>query len=99
MIDLSWIGIWLLVIGVIFIVVELTLAGIWSVRIVNSARALSKGLTSEQARLQADVERLRGAMADMQVLWRPYGRALRWLRHPVAIALLQSLARRRAPAR
>jgi hypothetical protein len=42
---------------------------------------------------------LRLAVAEMEVLWQPYGRTLRWLRHPIAIALLQSYMRRRGAAR
>jgi len=97
--DLGWIGIWLLVIGVAAILVEGVLAIAWSLRIARHGRALRTRLMTDQGRLQADVERLRGALAETQVLWQPYRRLLRWLRHPLAIALLQSYARRRASAR
>jgi hypothetical protein len=97
--NLDTIGVWLLVAGVGAIVVEGALAGLWSVRLVKRSRSFSERLTSEQAQLQADLERLRAALAETQVLWRPYRRALRWLRHPIAIALLQSYARRRAAGR
>jgi hypothetical protein len=39
--------------------------------------------------------RLRAAVEETKVLWRPYGRILRWARHPLAIALMESYARRR----
>ena len=97
--NLDRVGVWLLVAGVGAIVVEGALAALWSVRLVKRSRSLSERLTSEQAQLQADLERLRAALAETQVLWRPYRRALRWLRHPIAIALLQSYARRRAAGR
>jgi hypothetical protein len=97
--DLSWIGVWLLVIGAVAIVVEGVLAGLWSVRLANRSRRLAARLTSEQVQLRADVERWRAAIAETQLLWQPYRRILRWLRHPLAIALLQSYARRRAAAR
>jgi len=97
--DLGWIGIWLLVVGALAIVVEMALAGIWSVRIARQSRVLSERLATEQARLRADVERLRAALAETADLWQPYGRLLRWLQHPLAIALVQSLIRRRAAAR
>jgi hypothetical protein len=97
--NLDRIGVWLLIAGVGAIVVEGALAGLWSVRLVKRSRSLNERLTSEQAQLQADLERLRAAIAETQVLWRPYRRALRWLRHPIAIALLQSYARRRAAGR
>ena len=92
-------GIWLLVIGVGVIAIELALFALWSVRLSRRAQALSEKLTREQAQLQADVERLRQSLAETLVLWQPYRRLLRWLRHPLAIALLQSYARRRAAAR
>lgn len=99
MTDLSWIGIWLLVVGVALIVLEGAFAALWSVRLARRSRALSERMASNQAQLRADSERLRASIAEMQVLWQPYGRLLRWLRHPIAIALFQSYARRRAAAR
>ncbi len=97
--DLGWIGVWLLVIGAGAILLEGVLAALWSVRVSRRAATLSKQLMGEQARLRADVQRLQAAVAETQLLWQPYRRVLRVLRHPLAIALLQSLARRRAAAR
>ena len=97
--DLGLVGIWLLVVSVVAIALEGVLAAVWSVRISRKAQALSERLAEERGRLQSDVERLRLALAEMQVLWEPYGRLLRWLRHPITIALLQSLVRRMAAAR
>ncbi len=94
--DLSWIGIWLLVIAAIAIVFEGVLAGLWSVRLANRSRALAERLRSEQAQLRAGVERLRAASDEARILWLPYRRILRWVRHPLAIAILQSYARRAA---
>lgn len=97
--DYGTIGIALLVAGVVVIVIECGLAGFWSFRVSGRARALSERLASEQGKLQADVERLRQAMAETEALWQPYARLIRWLRHPLTIALIQSYARRRAAAR
>lgn len=98
--DVGLVGIWLLIASVVAIVLEGVLAAVWSVRISRKAQALSERLAEERGRLQSDVERLRLALAEMQALWQPYGRLLRWLRHPITIALIQSLARRaRAAAR
>lgn len=97
--DLASIGVWLLVIAAAAIVVEGMLAALWSVRLARRTRALSERVMTERAQLQADVERLRAAIAETQVLWQPYRRLLRWLRHPIAIALIQSYVRRRAAAR
>jgi uncharacterized protein YlxW (UPF0749 family) len=96
---LGWLGIGLLVVAVVAIAAEAALAGIWSARIARRSRALSERLAAEQSRLQADVERLQAALAEMAALWQPYRRLLRWLQHPLAIALLQSLARRRGVVR
>lgn len=96
MADLSWIGIWLLVIGVVLIVVELALAGIWSMRIGRRSQLLSQRLVEEQRLIRADLERLRVALAEMRELWRPYRRLVRILRHPLMIALMQSYVRRRS---
>lgn len=95
----GWIGVWLLVIGVGAIVVEGILAGIWSLRLVKRGQQLSERLTVEQRMMQSDVERLRATIAVTAVLWQPYRRLLRFLRHPLVIALFQSYARRGAAAR
>jgi hypothetical protein len=46
--------------------------------------------------VQADLNRLRLAIEETRRLWKPYSRILRWLRHPLVAALLQSYSRRRA---
>ncbi|HSP09184.1 MAG TPA: hypothetical protein VLU92_06270 [Candidatus Dormibacteraeota bacterium] len=95
--DPGLIGIWLLVISVVVIVVEMVLAGLWSVKVAKRARELSARLATERAELQADLVRMKAALEETRVLWRPYGRLLRWARHPLAIALMESYARRKAP--
>ena len=97
--DPQWIGIWLLVVSVVVIMLEGMLAAIWSLRLSRKARALSRLMASQQAALNADVERLRASIAEMQELWQPYRRLLRLLRHPITIALMQSFVRRGAAAR
>ncbi len=99
MTDLGWIGVWLLVLGVLAIVLQGVFAAVWTARIVKRSRALREALASEQAKLQAESARLQAALVEMELLWRPYRQLLGWLRHPIAIALLQSFARRRAAAR
>ena len=94
--ELGWIGVWLLVAGVVAIVIEGVLAVVWALAVGKRTRTLAERLQSEQNLLEEDVRRLRLALEETQRLWRPYGRALRWLRHPLAIALMQSYARRRA---
>jgi hypothetical protein len=93
---LGTIGIWLLVAGGLAIVVELALVAIWGLALGRRARALSERIESERSQMRADVETLRQAIEEMKVLWRPYRRVLRWLRHPLVIALLSSYRRRMA---
>src|SRR5438132_14354001 len=99
MTDLGWIGVWLLVVGVLAIVPEGVFAALWTARIVKRWRALREDLASEQAKLQAESARLHRALADLEVLWQPYGRLLGWLRHPVGDGVLQCLPARRGAAR
>jgi hypothetical protein len=98
-VDLGWIGIWLLVIGAAAVVVEVAVMSLWSARLARRSREVSERLMAEQALLRADVERLQASIAETRALWQPYRRLLRWLQHPIAIALIQSYVRRRAPAR
>ena len=93
---LGAIGIWLLVAGVLVIVIELVLMAVWGLAVGRRMQALSRQLSSGQAELQADVERLNRAIEETQALWRPYSRILRWLNHPLVLALLGSYRRRMA---
>ena len=83
-----------MVFALVVIVIELALAGFWTARVARRGQALSERLASQQALLQADVERVRANLAEMQELWQPYHGLLRLLRHPITIALMQSFARR-----
>jgi len=97
--DYLWIGVWLFVGSVILIVVEMAVGGILTARVARRAKALSERLSSEQAMLQKDVAKMRESIEEMQRLWRPYARVLRWLRHPLVVALGESYSRRRSAAR
>jgi len=96
MADLSWVGAWLVVIAFGAILIEGVLAALWTMRIAKRSRVLSQRLAAEQAQMHAESARLKAELADMEVLWQPYRRLLRLLRHPIALAVLQSYARRRA---
>jgi hypothetical protein len=98
-VDLGWIGIWLLVFAGVVIVIEGAFGAVWGLQIARHSRTLNERLSSERVRLQADLDRLRATMAETEVLWEPYARLFRWIQHPLAIALLQSFARRWAAAR
>lgn len=94
--DLETIGIWLLIFGSVAIVLELALMGYWTARLARRARTLNEQVTLQRALIDADLERLRANLAETEVLWQPYRRLLRLLRHPLTIALMQSFARRMA---
>ena len=96
---LTTIGVWLLVAGAVAIVVEGVLAALWCVSLARRSAALVARLETERALIEADLARLRAALEETQRLWRPYRRILRWVRHPLVIALLESYARRRAAVR
>jgi hypothetical protein len=74
---------------------EGVLVAVWGLAMARRTRALSELVASEQGLIDADIRKLRSALEETQRLWKPYGRAIRWLRHPITIALLQSYARRR----
>ena len=93
--DVGTVGVWLLIVSALAILLECVLAAAWSARIARGATALRSRLQAEQVQIRADIDRLLAALAEMQVLWQPYARLLRWLRHPLAIALMQSYGRRR----
>ena len=97
--DLSLIGIWLLVASVAVIALEGLLAALWSIRLSARAMVLSERLMSERLSLEADVQRLRMTLDETVELWQPYRRLMRLLQHPLAVALMQSYARRRMAAR
>ena len=99
MTTIGWIGVWLLVVGVVAIVVEGVVAALWGLGMAKRTRALSERLETERGLIEADVQRLRSALEETRRLWKPHRRALRLLRHPIAIALLQSYVRRRAVIR
>ena len=94
--ELGWIGVWLLVAAAVLIVIEGVLAAVWGLIVGRRTRLIAERLLAEQTLLDEDFRRLRLALEETERLWRPYGRALRWLRHPLVIAVLQSYARRRA---
>jgi hypothetical protein len=98
-IDLTRLGVGLLIAGAAAIVVECLLAALWTARLSRKSRLLTKRIAEDQRLLESDVAKLREAMAETVRLWQPYRRLLRYLRHPLVIALLQSYLRRGMAAR
>ena len=97
--NIGWIGVWLLVAATLLVVIEGVLAAVWGMAVARRALLLARLVETERGAIDADLERLRLVIEETRRLWRPYRRALRWLRHPLTIALLESFARRRAAAR
>lgn len=95
----GWIGIGVLIAAVLAIVIEGVLAAVWSMRMAKAAQLLSERVEFERVEIEADVARLRAALVEMQRLWQPYRRVLRWLNHPLVIALIGSYRARRMGVR
>jgi hypothetical protein len=91
---LGWIGVGLLVAAGLAIVIEAVVAALWGRAVAKRALALSQRLETERGLVEADLEKLRLALEETQRLWRPYRMVLRWLQHPLVIALLGSYRRR-----
>ena len=91
---LGAIGIWLLVAGAVAIILELVLVTVWGLAVARRTAVLTKMVQAEQTAVRADVERLKQAIEEMKRLWQPYRRILRWVRHPLVLALLGSYRRR-----
>ncbi len=94
MTELGWIGVWLLVASGLAIVVEAGVMAVWGVAAGRRARQLVGRLEAERGLIEADLAKLRLAIEETRRLWEPYRKTLRWLRHPLIIALVQSYRRR-----
>jgi hypothetical protein len=92
---LGWVGVGLLVAAALAIVVEGVVAALWGAKVAKRTLALMERLETERGLIEADLEKLRLAIEETQRLWRPYRVVLRWLGHPLTIALLGSYRRRR----
>lgn len=99
MTTIGWVGVWLLVASFVVMLIEGVLVAVWGLAMGRRTRELSELMAREQGLIESDIERLRAALDETERLWRPFGKALRWLRHPLAIALLRSLASRRVRVR
>ena len=94
MTTLGWVGVGLLVAAGLAIVVEAVVAAWWARAVAKHALTLSQRLDTERRLVEADLEKLRRALEETKRLWRPYRMVLRWLQHPLFIALLGSYRRR-----
>lgn len=94
MTTLGWVGVGLLVVAGLAIVIESAVGAWWGMAVAKRALTLSKRLETERRLVEADLEKLRLALDETRRLWRPYRMILRWLQHPLVIALLGSYRRR-----
>jgi hypothetical protein len=92
---LGWVGVGLLVVAGLAIVVEAAVAAMWGVAVARRALTLSERLQTDRGLIESDLEKLRLALEEAKRLWRPYRLVLRWLQHPLVIALIGSYRRRR----
>jgi hypothetical protein len=93
---LGTMGIWLLVAAGLVLIVELVLVAVWGTAMSRRMIAITEHISTQRAEIQADLERLRRAIEETKVLWQPYSRVLRTLNHPLVLAVLASVRRRRA---
>jgi hypothetical protein len=93
---LGTVGVWLLVAAGLLLVVELVLMAVWGVAMSRRMLSLNESLATQRAEIQADLVRLRRAIDETRVLWQPYSQVLRTLNHPLVLAVLASVRRRRA---
>jgi hypothetical protein len=91
---------WLALAGVggLVIVVELLIAVPLVIRLRRRIAQLSGLVALDAGVAESELLRLQLALADSRRLLLPYRRLLKYLRHPLVIALLASLRRRRARA-
>ena len=94
MTTLGWVGVGLLVVAGLAIVVEGAVAAWWGMAVARRALTLSQRLETERRLVESDLEKLRLALEETKRLWRPYRMVLRWVQHPLVIALLGSYRRR-----
>jgi len=93
---LGTVGLWLLVAAGLVLIVELVLLAVWGVAMSRRMLALNESVSTQRAAIQADLDRLRRAIDETKVLWQPYSQVLRTLNHPLVLAVLASVRRRRA---
>jgi hypothetical protein len=93
---LGTVGVWLLVAAGLVLIVELVLVAVWGTAMSRRMIAITENISTQRADIQADLERLRRAIEETKVLWQPYSRVLRTLNHPLVLAVLASVRRRRA---
>ena len=93
---LGTIGIWLLVAAGLVLIIELVLVAVWGTAMSRRMITITENISTQRTEIQADLERLRRAIEETKVLWEPYSQVLRTLNHPLVLAVLASVQRRRA---
>jgi hypothetical protein len=93
---LGTVGLWLLMAAGLVLIVELVLVAVWGAAMSRRMIAITENISTQRAEIQADLERLRRAIEETKALWQPYSQVLRTLNHPLVLAVLASVRRRRA---
>jgi hypothetical protein len=93
---LGTVGLWLLMAAGLVLIVELVLVAVWGAAMSRRMIAITENISTQRAEIQTDLERLRRAIEETKALWQPYSQVLRTLNHPLVLAVLASVRRRRA---
>jgi hypothetical protein len=84
------------VIGLVAILIELVLIVPRALRLNLQAAVLVDSIEETRVAIEASLAELRTAGRETHILWRPYRRVVRWLSHPLTIAVFESYRRRRS---
>ena len=66
MTQLGWVGVWLLVAAGLAILIEVALVAVWAVAIGKRTRKITQWMETDRVLVEADLERLRLAIDEMQ---------------------------------
>jgi hypothetical protein len=92
----GWIGIGVLIAAGVALVIEAALLAVWGLTMAKRVKVLREQVETGRAEIDEDLTRLKAALEETRRLWETYRRLLRWVNHPLAIALLGSFRRRLA---
>ena len=92
----GWVGLWLAVAGLAVVAIELLVLVPGFLRLTKRLNQLTLLLEQQVSLTRDELQALQGSTTERSALLRPYRRLWRWLRHPLALALLRSYWRRRA---
>ena len=89
------IGIAMVVIGLIAILIEVGLIVPRAIRLNRLLSVLIEAIDEARLAIESDLAQISASGRETHLLWKPYRRILRWLSHPLTVALFASYRRRR----